>query len=647
MEVVASRAKLPLATPVQALRGVGPAATASLAAAGVVTLRDLLLLFPRRSDVVHELQSGASAQLGQLVRVTATIVDVRRQFLPGRRSLVRVRLRHAGGDEIEAPWFNQPWLSKSFTAGRQVTLIGRLERNGSGYRLVQPRVDTGGSGPVLLAYPEIEGIGERRLRGWITQALAVAELEPDAPETLPPSLRAELPPWAEAVRAMHAPRDAREHEHARRSFALREAVALFSDLERARRARLARRALPVDVTAAVAARIRARIPFEPTAAQARAIAELHRQLAGPAPMGVLLQGDVGSGKTVVALAAALAVLAAGAQVAFLAPTELLAEQQYDLLVRWLDGSRIQPALLTAGVGPEHRRELERALHAGDVRLVVGTHALLTERVAFHQLALVIVDEQHRFGVAQRSALLHKGDAPHLLVLTATPIPRTLALALFGDLDVVTLRERPGGRSLPPAVYVPRRRWPRVERAIARCLRRGGRAFVVAPSIGEDGEQGGAVASCARLARRFPAALVHGRMPAAERRDAVDRFRRGEAQLLVGTTVLEVGVDVPEATLIVILGAERFGLATLHQLRGRVGRGSRRGLCIVTGECTPRVELLCRSRDGFELSQQDLRLRGAGEVFGTRQSGRHDLRAFDPVEDLDLLLRVREAVRAQV
>lgn len=647
MEVVARDAKLPLATPVHALRGVGPAATASLAAAGIATLRDLLLLFPRRHDVVHDLQPGAPDQLGQLVRLTATIADVRRQFLPGRRSIVRVRLRHAGGDEIEAPWFNQPWLARTFTPGRQVTLIGRLEQQGGGYRLVQPRVAADDGAVVLLAYPEIDGIGERRLRSWIAQALALAELAPDTPESLPTSLRGELPTWAEAIRAMHAPRDAREHEHARRSFALREAVALFADVERARRARLARRALPVDVTPEIAARIRARIPFEPTAEQARAIAAIHAQLAGPAPMGVLLQGDVGSGKTVVALAAALAVLAAGAQVAFLAPTELLAEQQHDLLMRWLAGSRITPALLTAGVDAERRRELERGLRSGDVRLVVGTHALLTERVAFRQLALVIVDEQHRFGVAQRSALLHKGRAPHQLVLTATPIPRTLALALFGDLDVVTLRERPGGRSLPPAVHVPRRAWRRIERALARCLRRGGRAYVVAPSIGEAGEQQSAVAVCARLARRFPVALVHGRMPAAERRDAVDRFRRGEVQLLVGTTVLEVGVDVPEATLIVILGAERFGLATLHQLRGRVGRGSRRGLCIVTGERTPRVELLCRSRDGFELSQQDLRLRGAGEVFGTRQSGRHDLRAFDPIEDLDLLLRVRDAVRGHV
>jgi ATP-dependent DNA helicase RecG len=258
--------------------------------------------------------------------------------------------------------------------------------------------------------------------------------------------------------------------------------------------------------------------------------------------------------------------------------------------------------------------------------------------------MVVVDEQHRFGVQQRMQLVHKGDDPHVLVMTATPIPRTLALSLFGDLDLATVRQRPHGRPLPVAVHQEPARWARVQRSIARAVRRGGRAFVVCPSVGEKGEKGGAVRLHAALSSTFRCGLVHGRLPAREQQAALAAFQRGDCDVLVGTTVLEVGVDVPEATLMVVVQADRFGLATLHQLRGRVGRGSRRGLCIVCGPRTERVAAVCATTDGFELAETDLRLRGSGELLGTAQSGFADLRALDPVEDLDLLLRVRAAVQ---
>jgi ATP-dependent DNA helicase RecG len=366
---------------------------------------------------------------------------------------------------------------------------------------------------------------------------------------------------------------------------------------------------------------------------------LWRKLAGPSAMGVLLQGDVGTGKTAVAIAAALAVLAKGACVAFLAPTELLAEQHHHNVAGWLRGSGVQVVLHTAG----NRRA---SLPAAGPLLVFGTHALLTGDLQLPNLGLVVVDEQHRFGVQQRMALVHKGDNPHVLVMTATPIPRTLALVLFGDLDVATLRMRPPGRRVVRAFHLPAERWPRAVRAIERAVRRGGRVFVVCPAVGEDGEKGGVMRVLASLQGQFRCGLVHGRLPAGERQRVLAHFREGLVDVLVGTTVLEVGVDVPDATLVVVVAADRFGIATLHQLRGRVGRGTRRGLCLLCGPRSERVAAVCRTTDGFDLAEADLALRGSGELLGTAQSGFDDLRALDPVDDLDLLLRVRQAVAAE-
>jgi len=269
---------------------------------------------------------------------------------------------------------------------------------------------------------------------------------------------------------------------------------------------------------------------------------------------------------------------------------------------------------------------------------------MSESTSFHRLGLVVVDEQHRFGVAQRMQLVRKGADPHVLVMTATPIPRTLTLTMFGDLDALVLRERPPGRRLVRAHFLPQARWPRALRSVEGAVARGEGVFVVCPAVGEEGEKGGAVRMHATLAPRFRCGLVHGRMPAQERQAVLDAFRRREFDVLVGTTVLEVGVDVPHATLMVVAGADRFGLATLHQLRGRVGRGTRRGLCIVCGEDSPRLRALCSTTDGFVLAEQDLRIRGSGELLGTAQSGFSELRALDPVEDLELLSRARQAVK---
>ncbi|MEE2886672.1 MAG: helicase-related protein, partial [Planctomycetota bacterium] len=385
-------------------------------------------------------------------------------------------------------------------------------------------------------------------------------------------------------------------------------------------------------------------PFELTGDQSAALQKIWRLMQGHAPMGLLLQGDVATGKTAVAWCSAMAAMAAGWQVAFLAPTELLSEQHYRCVQQLCRSMQASAVLLTAS--SEDRAGVEQTLRAGEPCMVFGTHALFSDATGFSNLGLVIIDEQHRFGVDQRARLIRKGDNPHVLYMTATPIPRTLTLTLFGDLDLAVLRQRPPGHRPAPAFYLPPTEWPRVLKIIGRRVARGEQVFVVCSKIGADGEKGGAVRLQREVAGHFDCRLVHGQMDSKERQTNLDGFRGGEFPVLVGTTVLEVGVDVPAATLMVVVGCDRFGLATLHQLRGRVGRGTRRGLCILTGTASARTRAVCRSVDGFALAEQDLVLRGSGELTGHRQSGLSELRALDPVADLDLLSEVRDLVRLE-
>ncbi|HLQ39263.1 MAG TPA: DEAD/DEAH box helicase, partial [Planctomycetota bacterium] len=568
-------ALLPPSTPLRSVPGVGPVSASRLAAAGLHTVLDLLGLFPRRYRELRELEAPVVDAVGALVRIAGTVRGTRLAWLPGRRAMVTVEFAAKGGTPFSAAFFNQPWLRTAYKAGDQRVVEGTLEHRGRRFHLKLPKVlsrEVEVAGEVQLRYPEVEGIAGARLLQWLAHCLDRVDWAQVRLPPLPAAL-VDLDDAAKALYlAMHRPAAIAAHERARTHFALREAVQLFRTVERARRQRCQRQADPFVVDAAIEARIRARIPFTLTHDQQAAVDELRRRLQGPSPMGLLLQGDVGTGKTAVAAWAALAVLAHGAQVAFLAPTELLAEQQHAELLRWLRGSEVEVLLLTAGQKEPERMALERALAAGGPQLVVGTHALLSERTAFARLGLVVVDEQHRFGVAQRMALVRKGRDPHVLVMTATPIPRTLALTLFGDLDVATLVQRPPGSRPVPARFRKAADWKRVLRSITRAVRRRGRVFVVCPAIGEDGEKGGALRMHGILAVDFRCGLVHGRMPAAERQQVLAAFRAGEFDVLVGTTVLEVGVDVPAATLMVVAAADKFGIATLHQLRGRVGRG---------------------------------------------------------------------------
>jgi len=629
------------------LPGVGPTTAARLEAAGLRTLVDLLQFFPRRAKALTELVTPAEEAEGQLVRIRGAVRGARLNWLPGRKSMVTVEFVARDGAVFGAQFFNQPWLRNAWPAGTERVVEGQLVRKGKKWLLKVPRVlaaDTAPTGGVQLHYPEIEGIAGARLQHWIQLAIRNVDGSRLVLPPLPGDLEEHDAPLHQLLCAMHQPADVEQHEHARLHFALREAVHLFRRVERARRQRAGRAGIVVEVDGRLRERILKRIPFVLTAGQQHAVEEVFARMRGPAPMGVLLQGDVGTGKTAVAVCASLAAVARGAQVAFLAPTELLAEQHHEVVSRWLAGSEVRVELLTGSRKPAERRLVEQGLASGAVHIVFGTHALMSESTSFHRLGLVVVDEQHRFGVAQRMQLVRKGADPHVLVMTATPIPRTLTLTMFGDLDALVLRERPPGRRLVRAHFLPQARWPRALRSVEGAVARGEGVFVVCPAVGEEGEKGGAVRMHATLAPRFRCGLVHGRMPAQERQAVLDAFRRREFDVLVGTTVLEVGVDVPHATLMVVAGADRFGLATLHQLRGRVGRGTRRGLCIVCGEDSPRLRALCSTTDGFVLAEQDLRIRGSGELLGTAQSGFSELRALDPVEDLELLSRARQAVK---
>jgi len=645
MQPLPDELQLALDAPLTSLRGVGDRVGATLAAAGLHTVRDLLLFFPTRHEGVTSVPAPRDEFVGGVVRFACTVKGATFRYLPRRRSLLSVTVAAADGTACEVAYFNQPYLRKTFVVGQERVAEGTLLRRGRRFVLGPGRLlplRDGETAAVRLRYRPVEGVSEARLQGLLAQALHRADTTHSPLPRLEGALAAEQLPFASAVRAMHAPSSVAEHERARRFFAVHEARAVFAAIDRARRARAGAVAPAVMFSAELEARLRARLPLRWTPDQAAALAVVRRALSGPGPMGLLLQGDVGTGKTAVAVWAALAVVASGLQVALLAPTELLVEQHAAKVAQWLEGSRVRTALLSGSLGRAARRATEAAVAAGEVDVVFGTHALLSEATRFRRLGLVIIDEQHRFGVEQRQVLQRKGTHPHLLVLTATPIPRTLAFVLFGDLQVAELRARPDDRRPPVARHARKRPWPVVHAAIARRLARGQSAYVVCPAIGEDGDDRGALAVHRALGRHFACELVHGRMPQAARTAALQRFHAGAAGVLVGTTVLEVGIDVPHATLMVVVDAHRFGLATLHQLRGRVGRGGRRGLCVLLGRETDRTRALCSTTDGFALAELDLTLRGSGELLGLRQSGKGELRALDPVADLDLLLRVRAA-----
>ena len=648
---------MPLA-PLTSLPGVGPARVARLAKLGVASMADLLLLVPRRVECweaalplaeVAEREPG-----GPPVRLAGTVGG--RSFLRQgrRRSLLRVRVEDELGHELPLLFFNQPWLRERFVKGQPIEVRGRVvDARGTALvveRLATPERPLPEPGSVTPSYPSTEGLSQEFLGALCREA--VRRHAQDLPELLASDLRAEqdLPALPCAVRALHEPRDLEHFRRARRRVALEPILRLQVSLWERRQLRARGAALEVHLDAPARAQLAAKLPHVPTAGQRTVMDELRRDLDRPVPMRRLLQGDVGSGKTLVGLYGCLAVASAGGQSAFMAPTELLAEQHFDGWLPHLRRAGLEAALLAGSVQGAERARVLRGLADGSIDVVFGTHALFSEDVLFAHLALSVIDEQHRFGVSQRRRLLDKGRDCHALLMTATPIPRSMALTIYGDLDISVLREKPPGRGEV------RTRWLRgAERRKAvgfleQRLMAGERVFWVVPRI-EEGASGapGAEARFEKLREhrlaRFGIELVHGRQTSEERARRLARFRGGQARLLVATTVIEVGVDVPEATVMVIESAERLGLAQLHQLRGRIGRSALPGWCFLLGAevAAERFGLLEQSSDGFVLSEADLRLRGMGDLAGVRQAGDNAEGLGDPDVDLDLLLLARDQV----
>jgi len=629
----------PLFAEVTALKGIGPALAKPMEKLGLARAVDIAFHLP--TGFVDRIPRDEldMADSGKVIAITLTPVQYR--FGGGARSPARVQAVDAKGNHVSLVYFggSSGWAKKLLPLNEPRWVSGKLEHYGQDLQMVHPdhvlpldQVESVGGREAI--YPCSEGITSKRIAALAAQAI---ERAPELPEWIEPSLKAQKgwPDWREALARIHAdPADAKARERLAYDevFANQLALLLVRGEARAKRGR----ALAGDGRL----RDRLKLPYSPTGAQSRTIAEIEGDMAQSQPMLRMLQGDVGSGKTLVATMALLIAAEAGAQGALLAPTEILARQHYETLSRTLGAIGVNVAILTGRDKGKAREATLMGLAAGEIDILIGTHAIFQEGVIYRDLGLVVVDEQHRFGVAQRMMLQAKAERPpHLLVMTATPIPRTLTLAQYGEMDVSRLDEMPPGRQPIETSVISEERLGEIVGGLGRHLAGGGQAYWVCPLVeeSEKSDLAAAEARAAELQAHFgdKVGLIHGRMKGPEKDAVMARFSAGEIGVLVATTVIEVGVDVPNATLIVIEHADRFGLAQLHQLRGRVGRGGGRSVCVLlrgnhlSETARARLALMRESNDGFRIAEEDLRLRGAGELLGTRQSGDMQFRLAEP------------------
>ncbi|HEX7091415.1 MAG TPA: ATP-dependent DNA helicase RecG [Longimicrobiales bacterium] len=662
----ATRALPPLDAPVQYLKGVGPRRAEALARLGIRTARDLLYHVPRRYEDASTVAPIGSVDVGMDATIIGQVVS--KGVIPTRSGLrIFQAVLRDGSGLIECAWPGQPFLDRSIRKGDVLLCTGPIRFFHR--RQMQPREyvvlgqagdEDAGAGKVLPIYPATEGLSHRVIRGIVDANLDQLLEWVEAEEVFDEAQlrRAGALGLREALEVLHRPPSLEAVERGRRRLVYDELFFLQLLYARAHhRATRARKGIAFQRTNRLVGALYRRLPFPLTGAQTRALREIFEDMASPRRMNRLLQGDVGSGKTVVALFAMLLAAESGYQAALMAPTEILAEQHARTLRKLLGDIPVRVALLTGGLGAAERRDALAAIASGDAALVVGTHALIQEGVAFHKLGLAIVDEQHRFGVRQRMALAGLGQRPDVLVMSATPIPRSLALALYGDLDLTVLDELPPGRKRVRTVVREPAARERVYAFIAEQVAAGRQAYIVYPLVEESEKVDlrSATEEYQRLAGEvFPdlrVGLIHGQLPG-EEKDAVMRtFMAGELDVLVSTTVIEVGIDVPNATVMVIEHAERFGLSQLHQLRGRVGRGADESYCVLIAaggeDATGRLRIFEASDDGFEIARADLRLRGMGDFFGARQHGLPEFRFFQPDRDEDLLERARADARAVI
>ena len=633
-----------LATPITAIPGIGPKRAQQLGSLGFVTVGDLLYYFPREHLDYRRRDRIRGLRYGERTTILVTVESARVRRVRKNLSITTVIVSDESG-RLPVEWFNQPYLEKTFTPGRRVAISGELD-SFNGRILFKPRdyewvdeAELTHSARIVPIYPLKAGLHQKSLRSLIHDA--VERFGGLVPDPLPVSIADgfDLPTLPEALRQYHFPADSGQAETARRRLAFDEVLSIQLGLRlRKREWEETGHAPKLSLSPQDRSAFLSSLPFELTAAQQRVAAELERSLASTRPMSRLVQGDVGSGKTVIAALALFAAVRAGYQGALMAPTEILAQQHFKSLSTWLEPLGLSVALLTGATSAKERRAFLESAAAGQADVLVGTHALFQEGVEVGRLGVAVVDEQHRFGVEQRSRLRQKGVSPHLLAMTATPIPRTLQLTLYGDLDISVIDELPPGR-IPIETRLtasPNRAYELVGDEVDK----GRQAFVVCPVIDEslDDDMKSAVAEHKRLQSQvFPklrVGLLHGRMKPKEKDAVLASFRDGSYEILVATSVVEVGIDIPNATVMVIRDAHRFGLAQLHQLRGRIGRGGEKSYCVLVSHATEgppheRLRAVVATQDGFKLAEKDLELRGPGEFWGTRQSGMPELKIAGP------------------
>ena len=637
------------------VKGVGPKKAALFEKLHIRTLRDALETYPRDYEDRTKITPIADIAEDGKYAVRAVVgTEPKTTHIRKGMTLVKCTIFDESGS-LPVTYFNNPYAAALLRVGQEYVFYGRVQMSGHTRMLVSPQSekvspDAEHPGRIVPVYPLTAGLTQRDMTR-VTEA-ALDAVPGDWPDPLPEVLRARynLPDAADALAAIHRPQSAQDVTDARRRMVFEELFLLCCGLQQLKERRKAENGIAFERISQSTWDFWDCLPFMPTKAQIRAIEDICEDCASGRPMNRLVQGDVGSGKTIVA--AALCALAAksGFQAAFMAPTEILAAQHAETLAPLLEKLGITCTLLTGSMNAAQKRAALAAIESGAAQVVIGTHALIQQSVTFHQLGAVVADEQHRFGVAQRAALSSKGQTPHVLVMSATPIPRTLALILYGDLDVSVLDEVPPGRQPVETYAVGENMRKRITAFIDKQIGQGGQVYVVCPLV-EEGEMNlkSAEQHAVDLQKALPhrrVAVLHGRMKSAEKERVMQAFAAQEYDILVATTVIEVGVDVPNANLMVVEDADRFGLSQLHQLRGRVGRGTRQSYCIFFGAdkgqtARERLKILCKTNDGFEVARADLSQRGPGDFFGRRQHGLPTLHVADPIADLALMQSARE------